>query len=81
MTSEVVELLRAGARRARCCAASAGRVPKFCTVVQMEAVEIGEHHAVLRATACRDTALPAAVRLHRGLLAQAPIPFDLPPAT
>jgi diguanylate cyclase (GGDEF)-like protein len=81
MTSEVVELLRGLGSPGEVLRHIDIVVPKFCTVVQMEAVEIGGHHAVLRATS-----LPGFPRFRQlcdftaGLLEQAPIPFDLPPA-
>jgi hypothetical protein len=82
MTSEVVELLRGLGSPGEVLLHIDLVVPKFCTVVDMCAVEIAERHAVLRAAS-----LPSYPRFAQlcdftaGLLEQAPIPFDLPPAT
>ena len=81
MTSEVVELLRGLGSPGELLRHIDLVVPKFCTVVEMSAVEIGDNQAVLRAVS-----LPAFPRFRQlcdftaGLLEQSPIPFDLPPA-
>jgi diguanylate cyclase (GGDEF)-like protein len=82
MTSEVVELLRGLGSPGEVLRHIDIVVPKFCTVVQMHAEEIGERHAVLVAES-----IPGYPRFRQlcdftaGLLEQAPLPFDLPPAT
>jgi diguanylate cyclase (GGDEF)-like protein len=82
MTSEVVELLRGLGSPGEVLRHIDIVVPKFCTVVEMSAVEVADDHAVLRAVS-----LPGFPRFTQlcdftaGLLEQAPIPFDLPPAT
>ncbi|MDQ1438653.1 MAG: hypothetical protein QOK43_2282 [Acidimicrobiaceae bacterium] len=81
MTSEVVALLRTLGGPGEVLRHIDQVVPKFCTVVRMEAVEVGDGFAVLSAHN-----LPGFERYSllcdftAGLLEQAPLPFDLPPA-
>jgi diguanylate cyclase (GGDEF)-like protein len=81
MTSEVVALLRTLGGPGEVLRHIDQVVPKFCTVVRMEADEVGEGFAVLSA---RNVAgFPRFALLcdfTAGLLEQAPLPFDLPPA-
>jgi diguanylate cyclase (GGDEF)-like protein len=81
MTSEVVELLRQLGGPGEVLRHIDQVVPKFCTVVQMEAIEIADDYARVSGTS-----VPGFPRFAHlcdftiGLLEQAPIPFDLPPA-
>ena len=82
MTSEVVELLRSLGGPGEVLRHVDQVVPKFCTVVRMQAEEVGDDYAVVSATN-----VPGYDRFSLlcdftiGLLEQAPLPFDLPPAT
>ena len=81
MTSEVVELLRSMGGPGEVLRHVDQVVPKFCTVVRMQADEVGADYAVVSATN-----VPGYDRFSLlcdftiGLLEQAPLPFDLPPA-
>ena len=82
MTSEVVELLRSLGGPGEVLRHVDQVVPKFCTVVRMKAEEVGEDYAVLSATnAPGFDRFSLLCDFTVGLLEQAPIPFDLPPAT
>jgi diguanylate cyclase (GGDEF)-like protein len=81
MTSEVVALLRTLGSPGEVLRHIDQVVPKFCTVVHMEADQIGSGFAVLSAR--NADGFPRFRQLcdfTAGLLEQAPIPFDLPPA-
>jgi len=81
MTSEVAALLRSLGSPGELLRSIAQVAPKFCTVVKMEALEIGSSHALIGAVSV--TGYPRYELLCDftiGLLSQAPLPFDLPPA-
>ncbi|HEV7888534.1 MAG TPA: GAF domain-containing protein, partial [Acidimicrobiales bacterium] len=81
MTSEVVALLRSLGSPGEVLRHIDQVVPKFCTVVRMEAEQIGSGFAVLSARNVEG--FPRFTLLcdfTAGLLEQAPLPFDLPPA-
>jgi diguanylate cyclase (GGDEF)-like protein len=81
MTSEVAALLRSLGSPGELLRHISQVVPKFCTVVRMDAVEVADHHALISATTVEG--FPRYQRLcdfTAGLLSQATIPFDLPPA-
>jgi len=81
MTSEVAALLRSLGSPGELLRSIAQVAPKFCTVVKMEALEIGSSHALIGAVSV--TGYPRFELLCDftiGLLSQAPLPFDLPPA-
>ena len=81
MTSEVVALLRSLGTPGEVLRHIDQVVPKFCTVVRMKALEIGSGFAVLSATNLDGfPRYPLLCDFTAGLLEQAPIPFDLPPA-
>jgi diguanylate cyclase (GGDEF)-like protein len=81
MTSEVVALLRSLGSPGEVLRHIDQVVPKFCTVVRMEADQIGDGFAVLSARNLDGfPRFGAFCDFTVGLLEQAPLPFDLPPA-
>jgi diguanylate cyclase (GGDEF)-like protein len=81
MTSEVVALLRTLGSPGEVLRHIDQVVPKFCTVVHMEAEQVGSGFAVLSARNAEGFARYRQLcDFTAGLLEQAPIPFDLPPA-
>ena len=82
MTSEVSALLRSLGSPGELLRHISQVVPKFCTVVRMEPVEVADDHALISATTVEDyPRYPLLCDFTVGLLSQATIPFDLPPAT
>jgi len=81
MTSEVVALLRTLGGPGEVLRHVDQVVPKFCSVVRMQAEVVGDDYAVITAES-----VPGFPRFSLlcdftiGLLEQAPLPFDLPPA-
>jgi diguanylate cyclase (GGDEF)-like protein len=82
MTSEVAALLRSLGSPGELLRQISQVVPKFCTVVRMEPVEVAEDHALISATTVEGyPRYDLLCDFTAGLLSQATIPFDLPPAT
>jgi hypothetical protein len=82
MTSEVVQLLRSLGSPGELLRHIDQVVPKFCTVIQMEAEEVGADTAVLTGRSLPGfPRFPTLCDFTSGLLEQVPLPFDLPPAT
>jgi len=82
MTSEVAALLRSLGSPGELLRSIAQVAPKFCTVVKMEALEIGAAHALIGAVSVEGyPRYELLCDFTIGLLSQAPLPFDLPPAT
>ena len=81
MTSEVAALLRSLGSPGELLRSIAQVAPKFCTVVKMEALEIGSHHALIGAVSVDGyPRYELLCDFTIGLLSQAPLPLDLPPA-
>jgi diguanylate cyclase (GGDEF)-like protein len=82
MTSEVSALLRSLESPGELLRSIELVAPKFCTVVKMQALEIGADHALIGATSVEGyPRYQLLCDFTAGLLSQAPLPFDLPPAT
>jgi diguanylate cyclase (GGDEF)-like protein len=82
MTSEVSALLRSLGSPGELLRHISQVVPKFCTVVRMEPVEVADGHALISATTVEGyPRYRLLCDFTVGLLSQATIPFDLPPAT
>ncbi|HUY86500.1 MAG TPA: sensor domain-containing diguanylate cyclase [Acidimicrobiales bacterium] len=81
-TTEVTDLLRALGSPAECFRNMARASAKFTTVGPMDALEVGDGHAVIKCE-CRPEYKrhPQDCEMTKGLISQVPVLFDLVPAT